>query len=173
MSPRFDTPHLQQLNLEAYTLASHLGHVQSPGLRPGLITHSFFAPSLPASEMAAAGPGAPRAPPPGAGRAAICACAKGRLPIPAIRAMGLGMPGIAPGIALGIAPGMAGGMPGIPGVDMPIICWSLENVLWMSCIEPPPPPQPPQPPQPPPSLPVFCFRPMASLLGRRWAGEIH
>ena len=38
------------------------------------------APSLPASEMAAAGPGAPRAPPPGAGRAAICACAKGRLP---------------------------------------------------------------------------------------------
>ena len=38
------------------------------------------APSLPASEMAAAGPGAPRAPPLGAGRAAICACAKGRLP---------------------------------------------------------------------------------------------
>ena len=38
------------------------------------------------------------------------------------------MPGIAPGIALGIAPGMAGGMPGIPGVDMPIICWSLENL---------------------------------------------
>lgn len=30
--------------------------------------------------MAAAGPGAPRAPPPWAGRAAICACAKGRLP---------------------------------------------------------------------------------------------